>query len=88
LDDDENGMKVSISMNLFPINLVGKGVIRKTKDKNIQKGNRIILLYFHSKLDMGEKIVKMVKERDQRGVAMRPNKKVSSTNQNQHLGLR
>jgi hypothetical protein len=63
---------------------VGKGAIWKMGDENIQKGKRVVLLDFHSKLDVGVTVVKMVKERHKRGQMT----KVSSTNRNQHLGLR
>jgi hypothetical protein len=69
------GMKVSIGMSLLPVNLVGKGAIRKMRDKNIQKGDRVVLLDFHSELDVRGKAIKMVEERDQVGMAMRPNDK-------------
>jgi hypothetical protein len=61
------GMEVSISMGLLPVNLVGKGAIRKMRDKNIQEGNGIVLLGFHSKLDVRRETVKMVKERGKVG---------------------
>ena len=47
------GMKISISMSLFFINLMGERAIRKARDKNIKKGERVILLNFHSKLNIG-----------------------------------
>jgi hypothetical protein len=31
------GMKVSVSMSLFVINLVGKGTIREARDENIEE---------------------------------------------------
>jgi hypothetical protein len=47
------GMKVSVDVSFFPINLVGDGAIKKVGDENIQKGKRIFILDFHSKFDMG-----------------------------------
>jgi hypothetical protein len=51
------GMKVSISVSLFLINLVGKGAIREARDENIQKGEGIVLFHFHSELDMGGDVI-------------------------------
>jgi len=71
-------MKVSINMSLLPVNLVRKGDITKMRDKNIQKGYRVVLLDFHSELDVMGNVIKMVEEieeRDQMGMAMRPNNK-------------
>jgi hypothetical protein len=59
------GMKVSFGVSLFSIDLVGKGAIKLMRNENIQKGKRVIILDFHSKLDVGENVVKMVKERVQ-----------------------
>jgi hypothetical protein len=47
------GMKVPVGVSLFPINLVGEDAIRKVGDENIQKGERVIIFYFHSKFYMG-----------------------------------
>jgi uncharacterized protein YbcI len=47
------GMQVFIGVGLFLVNLVGKRVIRKMRDNDIQKGERVIFFHFHSKLDMG-----------------------------------
>ena len=47
------GMKVSIGVIIFPINLVGEGAIGKMGNENIQKGKIIFILDFHSKFDMG-----------------------------------
>jgi hypothetical protein len=69
------GMKVSISVSLLPIDLVGKGAIEKMRNKNIQKGDRVVFLGFHSELDVRGKAIHMVEERDQVGMAMRPNDK-------------
>jgi len=56
------GMKVSICMILLLINLVGERFIRKMRVNNIQKGERVIFLYFHSELDMWGNVIKMVEE--------------------------
>ena len=69
------GMQVYISVSLFPINLVGKRAIKKTQNKNIQKGDGVVFLGFHGELDVRGKAIKMVEERDQVGMAMRPNGK-------------
>jgi hypothetical protein len=45
------GVKVSASMSLFVINLVGKGTIREVRDENMKKGEEFFLLHFHSELD-------------------------------------
>jgi hypothetical protein len=51
------GMKVSVSASIFPINLVGKGSIREARDKNIQKGEGIVLFHFHGELDMRRNVI-------------------------------
>jgi hypothetical protein len=68
-------IKVSISVGLLSVNLVGKGAIRKSRNKDIQKGEGVVLLGFHSELDVRGKVVKVVKKGDKVGVAMRPNNK-------------
>jgi hypothetical protein len=65
------GIKVSINVIFLPVDLVGEGAIKKTRDENIQKGDRVVLLGFHSELDVGGKDIKMIEERDQVGMAMR-----------------
>ena len=45
------GMKVSVSMSLFSLNLVGKGTIREVRDENMKKGEEFFLFHFHSELD-------------------------------------
>jgi hypothetical protein len=51
------GVKVSVSMSIFAVNLVGKGTIREATDENIEKGEGFFLLHFHSKLDMGGNVI-------------------------------
>jgi hypothetical protein len=67
------GMEVPVYVSLFPINLVGKGTIRKSGKESIQKRKRILLLDFHGELDMGRDTIKMMEERGQRWITMRPN---------------
>jgi hypothetical protein len=40
---------------------------------DIQKGKGVVLLGFHSELDVGGNFVEVVKKGDKVGVAMRPN---------------
>jgi hypothetical protein len=67
------GTKVLVCVSLFLINLVGKGAIGKTVNENIQEGERIFILDFHCKLNMGRIVVNMVKKGNQRGMTMRQN---------------
>jgi hypothetical protein len=53
------GVKVSISVSLFPINLMGKSTIGLMRDKNIKKRKRVISLNFHGKLDLRGNVVKI-----------------------------
>jgi hypothetical protein len=62
-------------VGLLFVNLVGEGFVRKSRNKDIQKGNGVVLLGFHSELDVRGKDFKVVKKGDNFGVAMRPNKK-------------
>jgi hypothetical protein len=55
-------LNVSIGVRVFYIDLVGKDAIRMSGDENIQKGKRVFILYFHSKLDVWGSVVKMVKK--------------------------
>jgi hypothetical protein len=71
----ETSMKVYINMCLIPVNLVGKGAIKKKRNNNIQERDGVLLLGFHSEMGVRGKTIKVVKERYQVGMAMRPNKK-------------
>jgi hypothetical protein len=51
---------------------VGERVIKKMRDEDIQYGDRVVLLCFHNKLDVGGKSIKVIEKRDQVGMAMRP----------------
>jgi hypothetical protein len=68
-------MKVSRSMGIFPVNLVGELVIRQLGENNIQKGKRIILFHFHHKIYEGRNVVKMLEKGVEGGLTMRPNNK-------------
>jgi hypothetical protein len=57
-------IKVSINVIFLLVYLVVEGAIKKTRDENIQKGNVVVLFGFHSELDVGEKDIKMIEERD------------------------
>jgi hypothetical protein len=69
------GIEIFVSVSFLPVDLVGERAIRKTRDENIQKGNRVVSLGFHHELDVGGEAIKMIKERDQVGMAMRPYEK-------------
>jgi hypothetical protein len=62
LDDDGIGHEGICQYESFLINLVGKGAIREVRDKNIQKGKRIVLFHFHSELDMGGMLFRWLKK--------------------------
>jgi hypothetical protein len=62
-------MQVRVSVCLFSVNLVGEGTIWHTRDEDAHKGKRIILLYFHSELNMGGNDIKMIKEFYQGGMS-------------------
>ena len=64
-------IKVSISVIFLLVELVGEGDIRKTRDEYIQKGDRVVLLGFHSELNVGGEVIKMIEEGDQVGMTMR-----------------
>jgi hypothetical protein len=55
-------IEVSICMGLLPINLVGKGAVRKMRNKDIQKWDGVVLLGFHSELDVRGEVIKVVKK--------------------------
>jgi hypothetical protein len=55
------GMNGFIFVSLFSIKLVGKITIRLMRDENIHEGKRVFLLDFHSDLNVGRNVVKMVK---------------------------
>jgi hypothetical protein len=66
------GIEISINVNFLTMDLVGERAIKKMRDTNIQKGDRVVFLGFHRELDMGREAIKMIKERDHVGMAMRP----------------
>lgn len=68
-------MKVS----LFSMDLVARDFHRLMGYENINKGKRVIILYFHSILDVGrcKNAINMFKEIVQHGKYLRPN--------NQHI---
>lgn len=68
-------IQVSINVSFLLVDLVGEGSIRKLRDGNIQEGNKVVLLGFHGKLYAGRKDIKMIEERNQVGMANRPNDK-------------
>jgi hypothetical protein len=67
------GMNVSVNIGLFSVNLVGELPIRKSRDKKIQKGERIILFHFHRKLYLGGDVVEMMEKGVEGELTMRPN---------------
>jgi hypothetical protein len=62
-------------VSFLPVDLVGERAIRKTRDENIQEGDGVVFLGFHSELDVGGEAIEMIEERDQVGMAMRPDEK-------------
>jgi len=68
-------IKVSISVGILFENLMGKGAIRKSRNKDIQKGKRFSFLGFHHELDLGGEAVKVAEKGVKVGKAMRPDKK-------------
>jgi hypothetical protein len=47
-------------VSFLPIELVEEGSIRKMRDENIQEGDGVVFLGFHSELDVGGKVIKMI----------------------------
>jgi hypothetical protein len=64
------GIEISVNVSFIPVDLVGERAIKKTRDKDIQKGDRVVFLGFHRELDLGGEAIKMIKERDHVGMAM------------------
>jgi hypothetical protein len=62
-------------VGFIPIDLVGERFVRETRYDNIQKGKGVFMLGFHSELDVGGNNIEMIDEKDQVGVAMRPDEK-------------
>jgi hypothetical protein len=40
-------MEICVSVSVFPIELVGQGVIREARYKNIEEGEGVVLFHFH-----------------------------------------
>jgi hypothetical protein len=56
------GMKVSVDVSCFPINLVGEGATEKRGDDNIQKGKRVFILDFDRNLIWSEMLLRWLKK--------------------------
>jgi hypothetical protein len=57
-------IEVSIGVGLLSVNLVGKGDVRKLRNEDIQEEEGVVLLSFHSELDVRGKVVEVVKKGD------------------------
>jgi len=56
------GMEIMVHMGFLSINMVRKGIIRQTRNKNIKERKRPIRFYFHSILNKGSNAIEMVKK--------------------------